>query len=63
MAPAAGTVPWVLRSMGMSSGTWIEHYNTERTHEGKICRGRTPFATMLAGKGIWDGKVAVAALN
>ena len=37
---------------------WIEHYNTERTHEGKMCCGRTPFATMLAGKEIWNEKVA-----
>jgi transposase InsO family protein len=40
---------------------WIDKYNTERTHEGKMCCGRTPFATMLAGKEIWDAKVA--ALN
>jgi transposase InsO family protein len=40
---------------------WIEHYNTERTHEGKMCCGRTPYATMLAGKEIWDAKVT--ALN
>ena len=40
---------------------WIEQYNTERTHEGKMCCGRTPYATMLAGKEIWDDKVA--ALN
>lgn len=40
---------------------WIEHYNTERTHEGKMCCGRTPYATMLAGKEIWDQKVT--ALN
>jgi transposase InsO family protein len=40
---------------------WIERYNTERTHEGKMCCGRTPFATMLAGKEIWNEKVA--ALN
>ena len=40
---------------------WIEQYNTERTHEGKMCCGRTPYATMLAGKEIWDAKVA--ALN
>ncbi len=41
--------------------TWIEQYNVERTHEGKMCCGRTPFATMLAGKEIWDQKVT--ALN
>lgn len=36
---------------------WIEHYNNERTHQGKMCCGRTPNATMLAGKEIWDAKV------
>lgn len=40
---------------------WIEHYNTTRTHEGKMCCGRTPYATMLAGKEIWNEKVV--ALN
>ena len=37
---------------------WIQQYNTERTHEGKMCCGRTPYATMLAGKEGWDAKVA-----
>jgi transposase InsO family protein len=37
---------------------WIDHYNTERTHQGKMCCGRTPMATMLAGKEIWNEKVA-----
>lgn len=41
--------------------TWIEHYNVQRTHQGKMCDGRTPMATMLAGKEIWNEKVA--ALN
>src|SRR5579859_6783695 len=36
---------------------WIDRFNTERTHEGKMCCGRTPLATMLAGKEIWDEKV------
>jgi hypothetical protein len=37
--------------------TWIEHYNVERTHQGKMCCGRTPMQTMLAGKEAWDEKV------
>jgi transposase InsO family protein len=36
---------------------WIDDYNTKRTHQGKMCCGRTPLATMLAGKEIWDEKV------
>lgn len=40
---------------------WINYYNTERTHQGKMCCGRTPMATMLAGKEIYDQKIT--ALN
>lgn len=29
---------------------WMHHYNTERTHQGKICCGRTPFETMIGEK-------------
>ena len=26
---------------------WLEHYNTERTHSGKYCFGKTPYQTFL----------------
>ena len=29
---------------------WLNHYNTQRTHQGKICCGRTPLETMIEGK-------------
>ena len=35
---------------------WIEHYKTERTHQGKRCCGRTPFQTMIEGIEIWKAK-------
>ncbi|WP_417345559.1 IS481 family transposase [Ferrimonas sp.] len=35
---------------------WLEHYNTERTHQGKMCCGRTPMATLLDGKSAWEEK-------
>ena len=35
-----------------------DSYNRERTHEGKMCCGRTPMATLLAAKQIWDEKVS-----
>ena len=35
---------------------WLEHYNTQRTHQGKMCCGRTPFETMSEGKQIWMEK-------
>jgi transposase InsO family protein len=36
---------------------WLEHYNTERTHQGKMCCGRTPMQTLLDGKRLWEEKV------
>jgi transposase InsO family protein len=35
---------------------WLDVYNTERTHQGKMCCGRTPFETMIEGKEIWKEK-------
>ncbi len=35
---------------------WLHHYNTQRTHQGKMCCGRTPFETMIEGKQIWMEK-------
>jgi transposase InsO family protein len=36
---------------------WLYHYNYERTHQGKMCCGRTPMQTLLDGKKIWQEKV------
>lgn len=36
---------------------WIHHYNHERTHQGKMCCGRTPWQTWLDGKIQWNEKV------
>jgi len=35
---------------------WLHHYNHERTHQGKMCCGRTPIETMIDGKTIWKEK-------
>ena len=35
---------------------WLEFYNNERTHQGKMCCGRTPIETMIDGKRIWKEK-------
>ena len=35
---------------------WLEYYNNERTHQGKMCCGRTPMDTLLDGKRIWAEK-------
>ena len=35
---------------------WMEYYNNDRTHQGKMCCGRTPLETLLDGKSIWAEK-------
>ena len=35
---------------------WIDFYNTERTHQGKMCCGRTPMQTLIDGKSVWQEK-------
>ncbi|RAW91729.1 IS481 family transposase [Photorhabdus laumondii] len=35
---------------------WINNYNHYRTHQGKMCCGRTPIETLLEGKLIWAEK-------
>jgi len=37
---------------------WIEHYNHERSHQGKMCCGRTPMQTLRDGREQWDAKVS-----
>jgi hypothetical protein len=36
---------------------WIEEYNTERTHSGKYCFGKTPYQTFLDSKSLADDKM------
>jgi transposase InsO family protein len=36
---------------------WLNYYNNERTHQGKMCCGRTPIDTLIDGKQIWKEKV------
>ena len=35
---------------------WLNYYNTERTHQGKMCLGRTPFDTLFDAKQLWHEK-------
>ena len=36
---------------------WLLKYNYERTHQGKMCCGRTPMETLEDGKNIWQEKL------
>lgn len=40
---------------------WVEQYNQERTHQGKMCCGRKPMQTLRDGRLLWEEKVG--ALN
>ena len=35
---------------------YMEYYNFKRTHQGKICSGRTPWKTFVEGKKLWEEK-------
>jgi len=35
---------------------WLVYYNNDRTHQGKMCNGRTPMDTLLDGKQVWVQK-------
>ena len=35
---------------------FMDGYNNERTHQGKRCQGRTPMATFIVGKKLYDEK-------
>ena len=36
---------------------WVDVYNNERSHQGKMCCGRTPMQTLQDGRELWEMKV------
>lgn len=46
-----------IESLQVDLDGWLEYYNSERTHQGKMCCGRTPMETLEEGKGIWQEKL------
>lgn len=46
-----------LEQLQLDLDEWLQYYNYERTHQGKMCCGRTPMETFLDGKKIWSEKV------
>ncbi|MCX8566450.1 MAG: hypothetical protein ON057_001177 [Glomeribacter sp. 1016415] len=38
---------------------WLAYYNNNRTHQGKMCCGRTPIQTLIDGKGAWQDKISI----
>ncbi|WP_031274662.1 integrase core domain-containing protein, partial [Pelistega indica] len=45
-----------LDSLQKDLDEWLDFYNNERTHQGKMCCGRTPIETLIDGKQIWNSK-------
>ncbi len=45
-----------LENLQQDLDEWLEYYNNERTHQGKMCCGRTPLQTLQDGKMIWQEK-------
>lgn len=36
---------------------WMAYYNNARTHQGKMCCGRTPMQTLIDAKEVWNDKI------
>ncbi len=36
---------------------WLHYYNNDRTHQGKMCCGRTPIQTLIDTKEVWHDKI------
>lgn len=45
-----------MESLQRELDNWLWHYNNERSHQGKMCCGRTPMDTLQDGKRIWAEK-------
>jgi transposase InsO family protein len=46
-----------IESLQVDLDQWLGKYNYERTHQGKMCCGRTPMSTLEDGKNIWQEKL------
>jgi len=45
-----------IQALQIDLDEWLSYYNNERTHQGKMCCGRTPMETLVDGKQIWQEK-------
>lgn len=46
-----------LEEMQADLDEWLAYYNNDRTHQGKMCCGRTPMQTLIDGKEAWRDKI------
>ena len=47
-----------LETLQADLDAWVNDYNRERSHQGKMCCGRTPLQTLLDGRELWNQKVS-----
>lgn len=45
-----------LEELQIDLDEWLAYYNNDRTHQGKMCCGRTPLETLEDGKNLWKSK-------
>jgi transposase InsO family protein len=46
-----------LEELQVDLDEWLAYYNNDRTHQGKMCCGRTPMQTLIDGKEAWRDKI------
>ena len=52
----APLIPMTIEELQNDLDEWLQYYNNERTHQGKMCCGRTPIQTLVDGKQRWKEK-------
>lgn len=52
-----------LEALQFDLDEWLRHYNEERTHQGKVCCGRTPMQTFDEGLSVTKEKMLDSHLN
>ena len=53
------TIYATLEALQADLDAYLRQYNTERTHQGKRCQGRTPMQTFLDSRSLaWEKKIA-----
>ena len=46
-----------LEALQADLDAWVDDYNNNRSHQGKMCCGRTPMQTLREGRELWEAKV------
>ena len=57
VSPSGVRSVWLRRDLE-SFKKRLAYYNYDRTHQGKMCCGRTPIQTLIDGKEAWRDKIA-----